>query len=518
MNKKAIWVIIGLMSAALLGIVLMQVNWISHSLMLNEEDFNNKVLFALNKVAERLEIQEQLEALSYTNNGFARTFYEQEMLDHLNKGNLSVTLSMESSGLPASEVHLSKTQYLKLILESNTCTCADCQRKRAENLTKWISFNRSVERIPVAERINLQQLDQFLKEELQDQGIKLEYKYGVYDNHKRCFVIANGHYVVEHEHPHPVKAGYQSLSTSPYRVHLYKDEKQSPGMLLVYFPDKTSYLWSTVLKNVVAVILFLSIIMGCFAYTVWVIFRQKKLSEMKNDFINNMTHEFKTPIATISLATDSITSPVVAGDPSKVRRFADIIKQENQRMNNQVERVLQMAAIDRGDFQLKLSDVNLHEVIARAVDNISLQVERKNGRVSTQLEAERPVVQGDLTHISNIVNNLLDNANKYSPENPEISVSTRNVPDGVEVIVSDNGIGMSKEARKHIFDKFYRVHTGNLHDVKGFGLGLSYVKALMDAHKGRIQVKSEPGVGSSFILFFPFQVGTSQPGRVSASA
>ncbi|RMF19862.1 MAG: sensor histidine kinase, partial [Bacteroidetes bacterium] len=262
----------------------------------------------------------------------------------------------------------------------------------------------------------------------------------------------------------------------------------------------------------------LSIIMGCFAYTVWVIFRQKKLSEMKNDFINNMTHEFKTPIATISLATDSITSPVVAGDPSKVRRFADIIKQENQRMNNQVERVLQMAAIDRGDFQLKLSDVNLHEVIARAVDNISLQVERKNGRVSTQLEAERPVVQGDLTHISNIVNNLLDNANKYSPENPEISVSTRNVPDGVEVIVSDNGIGMSKEARKHIFDKFYRVHTGNLHDVKGFGLGLSYVKALMDAHKGRIQVKSEPGVGSSFILFFPFQVGTSQPGRVSASA
>jgi two-component system phosphate regulon sensor histidine kinase PhoR len=187
-------------------------------------------------------------------------------------------------------------------------------------------------------------------------------------------------------------------------------------------------------------------------------------------------------------------------------RFAGIIKEENKRMNSQVEKVLQMALIDKRDFNLKLTEVNLHDVINRAVENILLQVDKRGGTAKAILEAEQPIVEGDFTHISNIMNNLLDNANKYSPETPEISVFTRNVPNGVEVVVQDKGIGLSKEARKHIFDKFYRVSTGNLHDVKGFGLGLSYVKALMTAHKGQVDVKSELGKGSSFILFFPFVV------------
>lgn len=175
-------------------------------------------------------------------------------------------------------------------------------------------------------------------------------------------------------------------------------------------------------------------------------------------------------------------------------------------MNNQVEKVLQMALIDKKDFSLKLAPVNLHEVIHAAVENINLQVEKKDGMARSFLRAENPVVEGDLTHISSIIHNLLDNANKYSPEKPEISVHTQNVAGGVEVVVEDKGIGMSKAALKHIFDKFYRVSTGNLHDVKGFGLGLSYVKAMMNAHKGQIDVRSEPGKGSSFILRFPFRV------------
>jgi two-component system phosphate regulon sensor histidine kinase PhoR len=260
-------------------------------------------------------------------------------------------------------------------------------------------------------------------------------------------------------------------------------------------------------KNLLASILFTGIILFCFAYTISVIIQQKKVSEMKGDFINNMTHEFKTPIATISLATDSISSPKIAGNPEKVKRFANIIKQENVRMNNQVEKVLQMAMLDKKDFSLKLTDVNLHEIIGRATENISLSVERKEGTVTTDLQADKPIVEADLTHVSNIVNNLLDNANKYSPEKPEISVATRNVNDGIQVIITDKGIGMSKEARKHIFDRFYRVHTGDRHDVKGFGLGLSYVKAMIVAHKGQINVKSDLGKGSSFTLFFPFKQG-----------
>ena len=227
---------------------------------------------------------------------------------------------------------------------------------------------------------------------------------------------------------------------------------------------------------------------------------------MKTDFINNMTHEFKTPIATISLASDSIVSPMILGNPEKVQRFANIIKQENKRMNSQVEKVLQMALIDKRDFSLKFTEVNLHEVIQAAVENITLRVEKRDGVVKPSLLATKPIIEGDLTHVANVINNLLDNAEKYSPDKPEISISTRDVSNGVEVTVQDNGIGISKEARKQIFDKFYRVPTGNLHDVKGFGLGLSYVKAMMTAHKGSVEVKSEPGKGSSFILTFPYQV------------
>jgi two-component system phosphate regulon sensor histidine kinase PhoR len=272
---------------------------------------------------------------------------------------------------------------------------------------------------------------------------------------------------------------------------------------MIFFPNRTSYLWGSVWQSLLASILFTGIIFFCFAYSVHIIFRQKKLSEMKTDFINNMTHEFKTPIATISLAADSITSPLIIGNPEKLTRFANIIRQENKRMNSQVEKVLQMALLDKRDFQLNLTEVNLHDVIERALQNISLQVEKRGGTTSSQLQATQPVVQGDQTHLANIINNLLDNANKYSPDTPVIQVTTRDRADGVEVTVSDQGLGMSKEARKHIFDKFYRVHTGDLHDVKGFGLGLSYVKAIMDAHKGSVDVRSEPGKGSDFVLFFP---------------
>lgn len=182
-------------------------------------------------------------------------------------------------------------------------------------------------------------------------------------------------------------------------------------------------------------------------------------------------------------------------------------------MNNQVEKVLQMALIDRREFSLNLSEVNLHEVIEQALINFGIRVEQRQGRLEGKLEAARPIIQGDLTHLSNIVNNLLDNAEKYSPDSPEITILTRDVKGGVEMTVQDKGMGMSKEARKHIFDKFYRVHTGNVHDVKGFGLGLSYVKAIVTAHKGAIEVKSEPGKGSSFILFFPYQADTARTGK-----
>ncbi len=506
MNKKAIGIIIGLMTAALLGIGWMQVDLIRSSIKVNEEKFDSAVYQAINTVAERLEYEEQLEVFNYYN-GYSTAYFEREIqVQEDNQSSYSYDVLIERN----SGQGVSQTKMLADLVSDifkNSCTCPDCRAERAAKVSSLMNF-QELANFPLVDRINLDHLKGFIHQELNDQGIDIDYNYGVFSSGNKSFVIANDHYVVEDGQPKEILPGYQNnLYSSKYKVNLFPTKDAlSPGLLMIHFPGKISFVWRTLWANLLGSILFTSIILFCFVYTIYVIFRQKKLSEMKTDFINNMTHEFKTPIATISLAADSINSPMINGNPDKVKRFAGIIKQENKRMNSQVEKVLQMALLDKEDFQLKLTDVNLHEVIGRAVENISLQVEKKEGVVQKNLLAENAYVQGDLTHISNVINNLLDNANKYSPKKPEIFVHTSNIPNGVEVIIEDKGVGMTKEARKHIFDKFYRVHTGDLHDVKGFGLGLSYVKAMVTAHKGQVEVKSELGKGSSFILFFPFRV------------
>jgi signal transduction histidine kinase len=251
--------------------------------------------------------------------------------------------------------------------------------------------------------------------------------------------------------------------------------------------------------------LFTLIIIIAFAYTILIIFKQKKLSEIKSDFINNMTHEFKTPIATISLAVDSINNPKVYDNKDKVQYYTGIIKEENNRMNQQVEQVLNMSLLDKVDVTLHLEMTNVHELIQNAVEKINLQVEQKNGFILEELEASKHIILADPVHISNIIFNLLDNANKYSPEHPQIVISTKNSDKGIRIFVEDKGIGMSKETQKKIFEKFYRVPSGNLHEVRGFGLGLSYVKKLVEAHHGTISVQSELKAGSKFEIFLPFE-------------
>lgn len=512
MNKKAIWVIIGLMTVALIGIVWLQMNWINEAIKLKEEEFNVGVLAALNRVSEKLELAEQekenFEAFNKANGvNIDRTTWRQQFIrksaNEMGTKEVSIELAYSENG---------ESLAPAIDITADTCNCANCVKERFERYERQVNIfmenqiNSMLNPRSLIHRIDLKDVDQFLLQEFTNRGIEIDYNYGVFSNRDKSFVITNGHYVVKDDAPHVVQPGWQNLYNSEYRVDLFPHDLQSPGLLMIHFPTKASIVWGSVWNALMFSILFTSIILFCFVYTIQVIFQQKKLGEMKTDFINNMTHEFKTPIATISLAADSITSPIISGNADKVRRFADIIKQENKRMNSQVEKVLQMALLDKQDFQLNIAEINLHDVISQVVGNASLQIESKGGALSTDLQAHKPLIEGDKTHVTNIIHNLLDNANKYSPEKPEISVHTRNVANGVEVIVKDKGVGMSKEQRKHIFDRFYRVHTGNRHDVKGFGLGLSYVKAMMTAHKGQIDVKSELGKGSSFILFFPFHM------------
>jgi two-component system phosphate regulon sensor histidine kinase PhoR len=235
--------------------------------------------------------------------------------------------------------------------------------------------------------------------------------------------------------------------------------------------------------------------------------RQKKLSEIKNDFINNMTHEFKTPISTISLAVDALKNEKVQRDAQKLSYFSGIIKEENQRMNRQVETILKSALLDRQEVQLNIKPLNVHEIIRDVADNFALRLHEKQGTLEIDLKAENDLIQADEVHISNIINNLLDNAVKYSKENvpPRICIQTSSGNKRFIIKIEDNGIGMSRETLKRMFEKFYRAHTGNIHNVKGFGLGLSYVKNVVDAHHGIIKADSTIGKGSCFIIELPFK-------------
>jgi len=488
MNAQRIRLIIGLMTVALIGVICLQIYWISWSIRLNEEQFDKIVYAALNRVADKLQHYEDVavwDALS-TTQGFS------------NEANRNIRLAAKFLESGFSTRRISRSDSLP-----NPATGGQSFEDNV-NMWEYMKVSQLVDSRPLAERIQLDLLSLSLKEELTSRGINTPYQYGVYSKARNSFVVVNDHYVVVDNSPQVAQGGASTLFNSKYRVSLFQKDIESPGNLSIYFPNRTSLVLGTIWQTLLLSVVFTGIILFCFWYTIQVIYRQKKLGEMKTDFINNMTHEFKTPIATISLATDSIASPMVVSNPDKIKRFVDIIRQENRRMNSQVERVLQIAQLDKKDFQLRLGEINLHELIQQAVDNFSLQIEKREGILQLDLQAGRPVIQGDSTHIASVVHNLLDNANKYSPEKPEITIRTRNVPHGVEITVEDNGIGISKEARKHIFDKFYRVHTGNIHDVKGFGLGLSYVKAIVTAHKGFVDIKSEPGKGSAFIVTFPY--------------
>lgn len=297
------------------------------------------------------------------------------------------------------------------------------------------------------------------------------------------------------------------LFESPYKYRLYPDNIfQRNKLIVVYFPDKESSIYRSMSWLLIISLFFSIIVLLTFAVSVHFILRQKKISEMKSDFINNMTHEFKTPIATISVAADTITNPKIIEDPSKIRQFVEMIKKENKRMNRQVEDILTIARLDKKEFEFKWEPCDLHDIINSAIQSILIQVEKKGGNIHSELLATNPIATTDMIHFSNMIYNLLDNANKYSTEVPDIKVSTKNNSKGVIISIEDKGIGMTKAVQSRIFERFYRQTSGNIHNVKGFGLGLSYVKAVIEANRGSISVHSEPGKGSRFDVFVPFFV------------
>lgn len=336
-------------------------------------------------------------------------------------------------------------------------------------------------------------IDSLLREEFAYLNINAPFEFGVFHRADSFFLI-NNHSVYK-----------QEILESRHCTSLSCLWKPDCYMLSVYFSDEQGMFYQKIYGWLGVSAFFLIIVISGFLYIVQSLIRQKKLSEMKTDFVNNMTHEFKTPISTISLASEMLLKSSVYESVEKTKKYAGVIYDENNRLKNQVEQVLQIAVLDKGEFKIKKAPLEINEIIDIVCDNFEMLVRQRDGSLEKKLDAVNSIIQADQIHFTNVIANLLDNANKYSPSKPKISVFTRNVQNGILIGIEDNGMGISPENQKHIFKQFFRVHTGNIHDVKGFGLGLYYVKTIVEAHGGYIKLYSELKKGSRFEMFFPFE-------------
>ena len=344
--------------------------------------------------------------------------------------------------------------------------------------------------VMINDTVNPYLLETLLRNEFVQRNIKIDFEYVIYD----CFTdsIVFGDYISLE------KGEKDNLQSKSYNIKWDKDGHYFG----IFFPSKSSYIlsemgiWAFSSSIILIIILF-------FGYTINVILKQKKLSEIKNDFINNITHEFKTPISTISLSAEVLLNPSIVNEPERLKNYANIIKEENNRLKNQVDKVLQLATLDKSKLKMENENIDLHKLIKGSIKSFGLIVKEKEGEILSNLKADQFMFFGDKIHITNTLHNLIDNAIKYSTERPEVLITTNLYNNYIEISVKDNGIGVPSESQKHIFDKFYRTPTGNVHDIKGFGLGLNYVKTIVEAYDGSVKLISKENEGSTFVIKLP---------------
>lgn len=536
MNKRLIAVLVVVMTLVLAGMVFIQIFWIKNAMALREQQFDQNVNDALNKVAHKLE---KHDAANYVFDEFftanqSNQFFDRKIRLFQNRLASSVDnefkpllkqieqyRSVTWSGNPSLQPDSGKSEIIIDTIKGKDgiyrstirvkMSDGDCQIQVSNNSREQLlkTVNQEIQRLnygknlmddilfqfiskerTIHERIPKEEMDNIIRESLQSEGVDAPFEF-----------------IVTSQFGQPIAASScfdAKLLPGSHKVTLFPNDLFSEhNYLLVQFPSKRNYIMKSLGVMSFSSIGLILLISLCFAYTIHIIVRQKKLSDMKTDFVNNMTHELKTPISTISLASEMLKDSKVAADADRLQKYAGVIHEENKRLGSHVEKVLQMAVIDRGEHKLKLVFANLHDLIQKAINKMALQLEERNGILRTDFAAQWHEAQVDETHFTNILTNLLDNAMKYSSGNPDITVSTRDERGGVLISVADKGIGMNRENQKRVFEKFYRVPTGNVHNVKGFGLGLSYVKAMVDAHGGNVSLRSEPGKGTTFEIFIP---------------
>jgi two-component system, OmpR family, phosphate regulon sensor histidine kinase PhoR len=524
-NVRLISILAGL---AMLGLIVIQLYWVSNAITLKEQRFEQSVNEALSSVVYKMEKQHTAARIkrkfnfrkqgmrwlvehdslqqgavlvqdSFADNHSFRVrgnrFKVKVLEEMVSDSNGVITKETRQHSFIEDSLHHLGPSVLMNPLDSNMKTIRWIEHKNDmvnDIFDELVSINIYND---VNDRIDTMLLDSLLRLELMNKGIDAEYEYGILD--RSMLKPAAGKQEIDPEQ--------EALAASRFKVNLAPENIFiQPKYLSVYFPGQSNYILRTMWWMLAMSVLLIVIIILSFYYTISTIFRQKKLSEIKNDFISNMTHEFKTPISTISLACEVLNDTSVDKSPERVHNYVKVISEENKRLSTLVENILQTAILDKGEFRLKMQEVNVHDIIQQAISNVALQVEKREGEILTRLEAQQPVIQADRVHLTNIIFNLIDNALKYTDAKPVIEIGTEKGNAGIIITVKDNGIGISKENQKRIFETLYRVPTGNIHNVKGFGLGLSYVKAIAEKHGGSISVDSEPGNGSTFRIFLPY--------------
>ena len=508
MKKSTIWLLGIVMGLSFLSLLYLQISYIEEMVKMRNEQFDESVkraLMAASKDVESAEVDRWLrediseaekKAWEQTQGTGAVVSTQRFTLTSPDgRVNQQVELKTFSNGTSFPRAMISRKHGTKTIPQTSR-SLADMiknrylyQRALLDDVV-WQMIYKASDR-PIEERVNFKNLDQYIKSGLIDNGIDLKYHFKVKDRDGREVYRCSDY----------SEEGDDNAYTQPLFLN---DPPARMSVMQVHFPGRRDYIFDSV-SFMIPSLIFTLVLLVTFIFTIYIVFRQKKLTEMKNDFINNMTHEFKTPISTISLAAQMLTDPAVGKSPAMFQHISGVINDETKRLRFQVEKVLQMSMFDRQKATLKMKEIDVNELIRGVVNTFALKVERYNGKIDTELLAEDPIVMADEMHLTNVIFNLMDNAVKYKRQEVDLqlTVTTRNEQGRLQIVIQDNGIGIKKENLKKIFDKFYRVHTGNLHDVKGFGLGLAYVKKIITDHKGSIRAESELGVGTKFIIALP---------------
>ncbi|MBR5654398.1 MAG: HAMP domain-containing histidine kinase [Prevotella sp.] len=515
MTKKTIWSIAVIMGFSFLALIFLQLKYIQQMARMKKEQFDESVNRSLNQASKNLELNETLRYLEHDVNETERRAQQADSLSLIavdgdtllqqshqfsvtdEQGNVYSSFQMKTSRLKPS------TMPKAMILYSDKNTLSQASQSMKEIVRNRYVYQKALlDRVvmnilysasekPLRERVNFKLLDQDLKVELINNGINIPYHFTVSTQDGRE-VYRCPDYSDEGEE-------------NGYEMALFRnDPANKMGMMRIHFPDMDSYIFSSV-KFLIPSIVFTIILLVTFLFTIVVIFRQKRYSEIKNDFINNMTHELKTPISSISLAAQMLNDDALTKSPAMLKHVGGVIGDESKRLRFLVEKVLQMSMFDRKKAVFKRKELDLNELVENAAHSFQLRVEHTGGKINVDIEAVDSAIYVDEVHFTNMIYNLMDNAIKYrKPEKPvNLTIHTWNDKDRLFCSIADDGIGIKKENLKKIFDKFYRVHTGNVHDVKGFGLGLAYVKKIVDLHDGEIKVESDLGKGTKFTISLP---------------